>query len=86
MAERYHQRFFKEVPFLPGVAMESLTNDLCGFNVAGPMSREMLSRLTNSDLSNKSFPFMTSRKIKWLGLEVIALRVSFTGDLGWEFY
>ncbi|MFL2799762.1 MAG: FAD-dependent oxidoreductase [Paracoccaceae bacterium] len=86
MAERYHQRFFKEVPFLPGVAMESLTNDFCGFNIAGPMSREMLSRLTNSDLSNKSFPFMTSRKIKLLGLEVIALRVSFTGDLGWELY
>ena len=59
MAERYHQRFFKEVPFLPGVAMESLTNDFCGFNIAGPMSREMLSRLTNSDLSNNSFPFMT---------------------------
>ena len=86
MAERYHQRFFKEVPLLPGVDMKSQTNELCGFNIAGPMSREMLSRLTNSNLSNKSFPFMTSRKIKLFGLEVVALRVSFTGDLGWELY
>ena len=86
MAERYHQRFFSEVPLLSDVTIESKTNDLCGFNIAGPLSRDMLSRLTNSDLSNEAFPFMNSRRINLLGLDVLALRVSFTGDLGWELY
>jgi len=36
MAERYHQRFWKMVPMPAGVSFESLTEALCGFNVAGP--------------------------------------------------
>ena len=35
----------------------------CGFNVAGPASRELLQRLTNADLSNAAFPFMRSARI-----------------------
>lgn len=86
MAERYHKRFFDSVPVLDGVIFESLTESLCGFNVAGPLSRKMLSALTNSNLSNESFPFMRSKKMKLCGVEVLALRVSFTGDLGWELH
>jgi dimethylglycine dehydrogenase len=86
MAERYHQRFFKMVPLPDGTTFRSLTNDLCGFNVAGPKSRDVLQRLTNDDLTTPSFPFMSARRISVGGVEVIALRVSFTGDLGWELY
>ena len=50
------------------------------------MSRELLSRLTNEDLSTESFPFMRSRRMSVGGVDVIALRVSFTGDLGWELH
>lgn len=49
-------------------------------------SRELLARLTNEELSNESFRFMRSRRIAVAGIEAIALRVSFTGDLGWELY
>jgi dimethylglycine dehydrogenase len=59
---------------------------MCSFNVAGPKSRELLSRLTNEDLSNAAFPFMRSRRMVVAGVDVVALRVSFTGDLGWELY
>jgi dimethylglycine dehydrogenase len=58
----------------------------CGFNVAGPKSRELLQRLTNAELSTESFPFMRSRRMTVGGIDVVALRVSFTGDLGWELY
>ncbi len=86
MAERYHQRFFKAVPLPEGTVFESQTEALCGFNVAGPQSRDILSRLTNADLSTEAFPFMRSRRIEIAGIEAIAIRVSFTGDLGWELH
>jgi dimethylglycine dehydrogenase len=86
MAERFHQRFFKAVPLPPTVDFASRTEAMCGFNVAGPKSRELLMRLTNEDLSTPSFPFMRSRRMTVAGVEAVALRVSFTGDLGWELY
>ena len=84
MAERYHKRFFNAVPLPEGVTFESRTVDVCGFNVAGPKSRDILQRLTNASLKTEDFRFMRSKRIKLAGIEVMALRVSFTGDLGWE--
>jgi dimethylglycine dehydrogenase len=86
MAERYHKRFFKQVPLPEGTSFESHTEAMCGFNVAGPKSREILQRLTNTSLANEDFPFMRSAKIELAGVELLALRVSFTGDLGWELH
>ena len=67
MAERYHSRYFKSVPLPESVSFESITDKMCGFNVAGPKSREMLSRLSNADFSTESFPFMTAKRINLLG-------------------
>ena len=86
MAERYHKRFFDAVPLPEGTSFESLTEAVCGFNVAGPKSREMLQRLTNASLATADFAFMRSQRITLGGIECIALRVSFTGDLGWELH
>ena len=85
-AERYHQRFFNAVPRPESVAFQSQTQAMCGFNVAGPKSRELLARLTNADLTTDAFPFMRSARITLAGIELVALRVSFTGDLGWELH
>ena len=86
MSERYHSRFWKMVPLPEGTTFESRTDAMCGFNVAGPKSRELLTRLTNADLSTAAFPFMRSQQIEIAGVPVVALRVSFTGDLGWELH
>jgi dimethylglycine dehydrogenase len=85
-AERFHQRFFRAVPLPEGTTFESLTEAICGFNVAGPRARDLLARLTNADLSNAAFPFFRSQRITVAGVEVVAIRVSFTGDLGWELH
>ena len=85
-AERYHQRFFRSVPLPAGTAFESLTEAFCGFNVAGPAARDLLARLTNSSLATSDFPFMRSAWMEIAGVPVLALRVSFTGDLGWELH
>ncbi|MBE9557423.1 MAG: GcvT family protein [Proteobacteria bacterium] len=86
MAERYHQRFFQMVEAPATLEFKSLTNAWAGFNVAGPNARALLQRLTNTDLSNEAFRFMRSARITIAGIEVVALRVSFTGDLGWELH
>ena len=86
MAERFHLRFFREIPLPEDTTFESLTEKICGFNLAGPKSRDILQSLSNSDMSNEGFPFMRSRRIEIAGISVLALRVSFTGDLGWELH
>jgi dimethylglycine dehydrogenase len=86
IAERYHQRYFNAVERPDTVNFESVTEAYCGFNVAGPKSRELLSRLTQTDLSNDNWKFMRSKQITIAGIEAIGIRVSFTGDFGWELY
>jgi dimethylglycine dehydrogenase len=86
IAERYHKRFFDHVPRPAGVTFTSRTDALAGFNVAGPKSRQLLERLTNASLSNDDFPFFQSRQLTVAGIDALALRLSFTGDLGWELY
>ena len=86
MAERYHQRFFNEVPLPDGTTFKARTDDLCGYNVAGPKSRTLLQRLTNADLTAENFRFMRSQTIEVAGVTCLAIRVSFTGDLGWELH
>ena len=86
IAERYHQRYFAKVPKPQSVHFESVSDAWCGFNVAGPRSRELLRRLTQEDLSNEAWRFMRSRRFTVAGIDAVGLRVSFTGDLGWEIY
>ncbi len=86
MAERFHLRFFTAIPLPEGTTFESQTEALCGFNVAGPRARDLLARLTDADLSNEAFAFMRSQRITVAGIDVVAIRVSFTGDLGWELH
>jgi len=86
IAERFHARFFKQIPLPEGTEFLSLTDAMCGFNIAGPLARQVLSKLTDTDLSNGAFAFARSKKIEIAGMSCIALRLSFTGDLGWEIY
>jgi dimethylglycine dehydrogenase len=86
IAERYHLRYFNSVERPETVEFESRTSAFCGFNIAGPKSRELLSRMSQADFSTENWKFMRSKKITVAGIDAIAIRVSFTGDLGWEIY
>ena len=56
-------------------------------SLQGPKSRKILQNLTDADLSNEGFPFNSCRYIKVaVGHEVLALRVSFVGEMGWELH
>jgi dimethylglycine dehydrogenase len=68
------------------VRISSSSNSLVGFALTGPLAREVLTHACSEDVSNEAFPFMTARRLL-LGLApVLALRVSFTGELGFELY
>ena len=86
MAERFHQRYFQKVPLPSGARFKSETEAMCGFNVAGPRARDILQPLTDTDLSNEAMPFLRSAMMRIAGIDCLALRVSFTGDLGWELH
>ena len=86
LAERYHRRFFGQVPLPEATTFRSTTSETCGFNVAGPLSRELLQPLTNTSLATADFPFFRVQEITIAGIPCTAIRVSFTGDLGWELH
>ncbi|HEX4430316.1 MAG TPA: FAD-dependent oxidoreductase [Frankiaceae bacterium] len=52
----------------------------------GPRSRDILASLTQTDLTDAAFPFMTSQELMVGDIPVRALRVTFVGELGWELY
>lgn len=52
----------------------------------GPRARSTLSISTPDDVSNEAFPFAQCRRITVAGAEVIALRVTYVGELGWELH
>ncbi|MEZ5774057.1 MAG: FAD-dependent oxidoreductase [Hyphomicrobiaceae bacterium] len=58
----------------------------CVIPVMGPKSRELLSKVTETDLSNAAFPFGTMQTIELGMARVRAHRVTFVGELGWEIY
>jgi len=63
-----------------------MTGAYAQINVQGPRSRELLQSVTASDLSNEAFPFRCAREID-LGLaRVLAIRITYVGELGYELY
>ena len=55
-------------------------------SLQGPKSRQILQQLTSADLSDEAFPFSSWRSIEVAGHPVMALRVSFVGEMGWELH
>jgi sarcosine dehydrogenase len=55
-------------------------------SVMGPRSRDVLQGLTEHDMSNAGFPFGRVRRITVAGAPVLALRVTYVGELGWELH
>ncbi len=56
------------------------------YGIMGPRSREVLQRLTRTDLSDAAFPFATSQEIDLGHATVRATRITYVGELGWELY
>ena len=66
--------------------LSDLSSAYSVLGLMGPRSRDLLARLTDADVSNKAFPFMTSREIELGYATVRATRITYVGELGWEVY
>jgi dimethylglycine dehydrogenase len=76
----------QSLPADGSVRMRRLTESADALVLAGPRSRAVLSRITTADLSNEAFPWLSARSIDIGGARVLALRVSYAGELGWELH
>ena len=68
------------------VRLQTVTGAWGVLSVAGPRSRELLGRVSRADFSNAAFPFRAAREIRVGYAPVRALRVSYSGELGWELH
>jgi dimethylglycine dehydrogenase len=77
----------KLMPKDGSVVMEDISEQMGVIALAGPKSREILQQFTDNDLSNEAFPWL-SAQIGEFGYAkgVHLLRVSYTGELGWEIH
>jgi 4-methylaminobutanoate oxidase (formaldehyde-forming) len=66
--------------------LTDVTSSEAVLGVMGPRSRELLARLTDADLSNAAFPFLSSQNVWLASAPVRAARVTYVGELGWELY
>jgi dimethylglycine dehydrogenase len=81
-----HDYLKKAMPRDGSVSFERLTTSMGVLVLAGPRARDALNKITDADLSNEAFPWLTGKKIS-LGLaQVEVLRVNFIGELGWEIH
>jgi dimethylglycine dehydrogenase len=73
---------------LPGedVTITNVTDDRGVLVLSGPRSRDLLARLTDADLSNDGFRWLSGQMIDVAGHRVRVLRVSYVGELGWELH
>src|SRR6202011_451059 len=68
------------------VRIDNVTEERGVLVVSGPRSRELLSSLTDADLGNEQFRWLSAREISVAGQPLRALRVSYVGELGWELH
>jgi glycine cleavage system aminomethyltransferase T/glycine/D-amino acid oxidase-like deaminating enzyme len=76
----------RRAPTDGSVSVRDITSGTCCIGLWGPRARDVLSAVTDADLSNEAFGYFRAREI-WVGtVPVTALRLSYVGELGWELY
>ena len=81
-----HDWIRKWMPTDRSVFFEDLTNSIGVLVVAGPKARDLLSKISDADFSNKAFPWLSAQKIDVGLAPSIAMRMNFVGELGWELH
>lgn len=87
-ADGARDRFWFEshLPDDRSASLVDVTSAVCTLGLWGPRARDVLAATTGDDVSDAALPFGTARWIDVAGIPVLALRVSYVGDLGWELH
>ncbi len=70
----------------PGAAIADLTSAWTTIGLWGPAARDVLAAVTPDDVTRDGFAFATCREIELGGASVLASRISYVGELGWELH
>jgi glycine cleavage system T protein len=68
------------------VSIEDVSSTYACLGLWGPKARKILEKVTKADVSNAGFPYMTAQRIVVGDVPALASRVTYVGELGWEFY
>ncbi len=81
------RKWFRDLLAADGSAqLADLTSSLTTIGLWGPRARDILASVTSDDVSNEGFKFGTCKTIEIGTVRVLASRISYVGDLGWELY
>ena len=80
------QWFADRVPLDGRTQLRSRTDEVVTIGLWGPAARSILASLTADDVTDAGFGFLTCREIEVKGTPVLASRISYVGELGWELY
>ena len=82
--------FTDQLPDDAATRLTDVTDDVSTIGLWGPRARDILGSLTDDDVSDAGFGFLTCREIAVRdgsgGETVLASRISYVGELGWELY
>ena len=76
----------RQAPADGSVTIEDATSRWCTLGLWGPRARDILASVTGDDVSNDAFPYYTAKRLVLGYIPVLALRLSYAGELGWELY
>ncbi len=66
--------------------INDITSSRCCIGVWGPRARDLIQQVSENDFSNEAFPYLTAQYVTIGNIPVLALRVTYVGELGWEIY
>jgi glycine cleavage system aminomethyltransferase T len=78
--------FVDHLPADGSVDLVDQTAAWCTLGLWGPRARDVLGSVTEDDVSHEGFPFVTCREITVGNVPVLASRISYVGELGWELH
>ena len=81
-----HDWIKKNMPTDNSVIFEDLTNSKGVLVLAGPKSRKLMKLVSKDNFENENFPWLTSQIVNIGNYPVLAMRVNFVGELGWELH
>ncbi|MFQ5466855.1 MAG: glycine cleavage T C-terminal barrel domain-containing protein, partial [Kiloniellaceae bacterium] len=76
----------RNIPAGLNATLIDMTSARAVLSLMGPRARDILAAVTRDDVSNAAFPFATWRRIAIGGAPVLALRITYVGELGWELH
>jgi dimethylglycine dehydrogenase len=85
-AEPIYLRWLRQYAPARDLHISSRSTGLSGFSLTGPLAREVLAQACEQDVSHAGVPFLHARELTVGLAAVLAIRVSFTGELGYELY